>query len=161
MKKKNNYYYLKLLNTSRYRIIATGKVQKAWIKDAISIYKKRLPGISIIEIRDSSPEKETKTIEGLIKPGEKIIALSEEGERVTSIALAKRLESLGSQRLVFILGGPEGLTKNIKSLAFWKLSLSPMTFPHEIARLIVLEQIYRAQTICKGIPYHREGSTTC
>ncbi|MBM5819210.1 MAG: 23S rRNA (pseudouridine(1915)-N(3))-methyltransferase RlmH, partial [Cyanobacteria bacterium K_DeepCast_150m_m2_101] len=61
----------------------------------------------------------------------------------------------GSERLVFVIGGAEGIDPALKARASWKLSLSPMTFPHELARLLLLEQLYRALTIQQGGPYHK------
>ena len=71
------------------------------------------------------------------------------------MSFAERLESFGSERLAFVIGGADGLTDVLKSSARWQLSLSPMTFPHELARLLLLEQLYRAQAIVQGSPYHR------
>jgi 23S rRNA (pseudouridine1915-N3)-methyltransferase len=74
----------------------------------------------------------------------------------TSTNFAQRLSHLGSERLAFVIGGAAGLNPSLKDQASWRLSLSPMTFPHELARLILLEQLYRAQSILQGSPYHRE-----
>jgi 23S rRNA (pseudouridine1915-N3)-methyltransferase len=62
---------------------------------------------------------------------------------------------LGNQRLAFVIGGADGLTPALKAQAHWRLSLSPMTFPHELARLMLVEQLFRAQAIVQGSPYHR------
>ncbi len=144
------------LNPSRYRILTIGKIRKKWIRESLNSYLKRLPGLFITEFRDSTPQHESKTILSALKNDEILIALTEEGETFTSIEFAKRLQKLGSQRLAFIIGGPNGLTPEIKSSAHWSISLSPLTFPHEIARLLLVEQIYRAQTIIQGGPYHRK-----
>ena len=72
-----------------------------------------------------------------------------------SISFARRLESYGNERLAFIIGGADGLTADLKAKADWRLSLSPMTFPHELARLMLIEQLFRAQAIIQGSPYHR------
>ena len=86
---------------------------------------------------------------------EHLIALMEEGVAVGSIPFAQRLETLGNQRLAFVIGGADGLTPALKQGAQWQLSLSPMTFPHELARLMLIEQLFRAQAILQGSPYHR------
>ncbi len=144
-----------MLNTSRYRIIAIGKIKKLWISDGINTYKKRLPNLSIIEVKSSNLNKEANDITSLLKENEVLIPLCEKGEILSSIDFSNRLQELGSKRLTFIIGGADGLAPKIKSLAHFSLSLSPLTFPHEIARLLLLEQIYRASTIAHGTPYHR------
>ncbi len=144
-----------MFNPSKCRIIAIGKVRKAWIQTGLRVYKKRLPDLSITEIRDSNIQKETNTIKSSIKTGEVLIALCEKGESLTSMSFYHRLQKIESERLVFIIGGPNGLSSEIKNIARFRLSLSPLTFPHELARLLLLEQLYRATTIAKGSPYHR------
>tara|TARA_Y100001968_G_C18874730_1_gene488899 strand:- start:6 stop:443 length:438 start_codon:yes stop_codon:yes gene_type:complete len=144
-----------MLITSRYRIIAVGRPRKEWIKTGIDLYKNRLPGIIINEIRDSNLEKEFITIKSSIKKDEAIITLNEKGEIHTSIEFSKRLQDIGSQRLAFVIGGANGLSEQFNQYSLFNLSLSPMTLPHDLARLILLEQIYRAQSITQGSPYHR------
>jgi 23S rRNA (pseudouridine1915-N3)-methyltransferase len=79
----------------------------------------------------------------------------EQGECLGSIPFAHRLAQFENERLVFVIGGADGLTAALKSEAHWKLSLSPLTFPHELARLMLVEQLFRAQAIVQGRPYHR------
>ena len=143
------------MNPSRCRILAVGKVRRSWIQDGIELYRKRLPGLEIIEIRDSTPDKEAESIRASLQPNELLIALMEEGDAVGSIPFARRLDQLGNQRLAFVIGGADGLTNELKGRAHWQLSLSPMTFPHELARLMLIEQLFRAQAILQGSPYHR------
>ena len=143
------------MNPSRCRIIAIGKVRKAWIQEGIELYRKRLPGLTIVELRDGNPEKEAELIRQTLGSDEWPVMLMEQGETLTSISFSERLRSLGSQRLAFVIGGADGLTAELKALAHWKLSLSPMTFPHELARLLLIEQLFRAQAIQQGSPYHR------
>jgi len=90
-----------------------------------------------------------------LKPDERLVILTEEGQTLDSVALAQRLEGSGSERLAFVIGGAEGIDPALKARASWRLSLSPMTFPHELARLLLLEQLYRAMTIQQGGPYHK------
>ena len=144
-----------MFNQSRCRIIAIGKIRKPWIKSGLSIYQKRLPKLSITEVRSSDINKEASAIRSLIKTEELVITLSEEGESLNSLAFSKQLQKLGSKRLVFIIGGANGLDPDIKTTAHFRLSLSPLTFPHELARLLLIEQLYRAITIIQGGPYHR------
>ncbi len=141
--------------TSRYRIIAIGKVRKVWIQKGISLYLKRMPELAITEIRDSSPQKESRAIKSALKNDELMVVLTEEGEALSSLAFSQRLQNFGSKKLTFVIGGAEGLTPELKAIANWKVSLSPMTFPHEIARLLLIEQLYRAHSIFQGTPYHR------
>ena len=143
------------MNPSRCRILAVGKVRRSWIQEGIELYRKRLPGLEIIEIRDSTPQKEAETIRANLRSDERLIALMEEGDDLGSIPFARRLEQLGNQRLAFVIGGADGLTTELKGSGHWRLSLSPMTFPHELARLMLIEQLFRAQAILQGSPYHR------
>ena len=143
------------MNPSRCRIIAIGKVRKTWVQEGIELYRKRLPGLTIVELRDGNPEKEAESIRQTLRSDEWPVMLMEQGETLTSIRFSELLRSLGSQRLAFVIGGADGLTAELKALAHWKLSLSPMTFPHELARLLLIEQLFRAQAIQQGSPYHR------
>ena len=132
-----------------------GKVRRGWIQEGIDLYRKRLPGLEIIEIRDSTPAKEAEAIRASLRPDDHLIALMEEGKPLGSEPFARRLDQLGNQRLAFVIGGADGLTDALKASARWQLSLSPMTFPHELARLMLIEQLFRAQAILQGSPYHR------
>ena len=143
------------MNCNRCRVLAVGKVRRGWIQEGIDLYRKRLPGLEIVELRDSTPQKEADAIQSALRPGERLIALMEEGDTLASIPFARRLERYGSDRLAFVIGGADGLTDELKAKAAWKLSLSPMTFPHELARLMLIEKLFRAQAILQGSPYHR------
>ena len=99
--------------------------------------------------------KEAEAILAALKPDERLVILTEEGQTLDSVSLAQRLEGSGSERLAFVIGGAEGIDPALKARASWRLSLSPMTFPHELARLLLLEQLYRAMTIQQGGPYHK------
>jgi len=144
-----------VLNPSRYRILSVGKVRKGWVQDGLNRYMKRLPGLTIDELRDSNPQKEAETIKARIRKDEKLITLTEEGQTFTSVLFANYLNSLGSQRLAFVIGGANGIAPEMKNSAHLQLSLSPLTFPHEIALLLLVEQLYRATTITQAGPYHR------
>ncbi len=132
-----------------------GKVRRGWIQEGIDVYLKRLPGLEICELRDSTPEKEADAIRAALRPDESLVALMEEGKTQASIPFARTLEQFGNERLAFVIGGADGLTDALKAQARWSLSLSPMTFPHEMARLMLVEQLFRAQAILQGSPYHR------
>jgi len=143
------------MNPARCRIFAVGKVRKDWVKDGISLYLKRLPGLTITELRDSTPEKEAEAIRQALRADELPVILMEQGKTLDSVAFSERLSAFGAQRLAFVIGGADGITPSLKASAAWQLSLSPMTFPHELARLLLLEQLFRAQAIRSGSPYHR------
>jgi 23S rRNA (pseudouridine1915-N3)-methyltransferase len=144
-----------VINPSRIRILAVGKVRKGWVLEGISTYLKRLPGLQVVELRDAGKAKEAEAVLAALQPGEQLVVMAEEGQTFDSPAFAERLDGSGSERLVFVIGGAEGIDPALKARASWKLSLSPMTFPHELARLLLLEQLYRALSIQQGGPYHK------
>ena len=145
-----------MLNISHYKIIAIGKIRKKWIQEGIEMYLKRLPGLEVKEIKDSTQAKEEHTIKEIISKNEFLVTLNENGQSFTSKQLATKLLTSHNQNITFVIGGASGLTSSLNNLASWQLSLSPLTFPHEIARLLLIEQLYRAKTITQGGPYHKE-----
>ena len=145
-----------MLNISRYKIIAVGKIKKKWIQEGIKMYLKRLPGLEVIELKDNNQTKEEHTIKELISKNEILVTLNENGQSLTSKQLATKLLNSHNQNIIFAIGGPTGLPPSLNNFASWQLSLSPLTFPHEIARLLLIEQLYRAKTITQGGPYHKE-----
>ena len=147
-----------MLNPSRIRILAVGKVRKGWVSEGVELYRRRLPGLEVVELRDGGMAREAEAICAELRSGEQLVALCEEGQTYDSVAFAKSLEGSGSERLAFVIGGADGLDPALKARAHWRLSLSPMTFPHELARLLLLEQLYRALSIQQGGPYHRAGA---
>ena len=144
-----------MINPSRIRILAVGKVRKSWLQEGVALYLKRLPGLVVTELRDSTMAKEAEAIAAALRPDERLVLLTEEGRTYDSVAFAQQLRDSGSERLAFVIGGAEGLDPALKARANWRLSLSPMTFPHELARLLLLEQLYRASSILQGGPYHK------
>ena len=145
-----------MLNISRYKIIAVGKIKKKWIQEGIEMYLKRLPGLEVIEIKDNNQAKEEHAIKEIISKNEILITLNENGQSFTSKQLATKLLNSHNQNIIFVIGGAFGLTPSLNNFASWQLSLSSLTFPHEIARLLLIEQLYRAKTITQGGPYHKE-----
>ena len=145
-----------MLNISHYKIIAIGKIKKKWIQEGIEIYLKRLPGLEVIEIKDNNQSKEEHTIKEIIKKNEILVTLNENGQSFTSKQLTTKLLNSHNQNIIFVIGGASGLSPSFNNSASWQLSLSPLTFPHEIARLLLIEQLYRAKTITQGGPYHKE-----
>ena len=145
-----------MLNISHYKIIAIGRIRKKWVQEGIEMYLKRLPGLEVKEIKDSTQLKEEHTIKEIISKNEFLVTLNENGQSFTSKQLATKLLNSHNQNITFVIGGASGLTSSLNNLASWQLSLSPLTFPHEIARLLLIEQLYRAKTITQGGPYHKE-----
>ncbi|MEM1292055.1 MAG: 23S rRNA (pseudouridine(1915)-N(3))-methyltransferase RlmH [Cyanobacteria bacterium P01_H01_bin.162] len=137
------------------KLIAIGKVKKGWIREGIEVYRKRLPELDLVELKDSTPEKEGAQILSMIKPSDRLLALTEEGKTWSSLAFADFVSQADSHNLVFAIGSAAGLSPAIKQSAAQCLSLSPMTFPHEVARLLLLEQLYRAKSILQGSQYHK------
>lgn len=147
-----------MLNPSRIRILAVGKVRKGWVSEGVELYRRRLSGLEVVELRDGGMVKEAEAITAELRSGERLVALCEEGQTYDSVGFARALAGSGSERLAFVIGGADGLEPALKARASWRLSLSPMTFPHELARLLLLEQLYRALSIQQGGPYHRAGA---
>jgi len=144
-----------MIKSSRIRLFVVGRVRKLWVREGVTFYLKQLPGLQVVELRDGGMVREAEAIRAALRPEEQLVVLTEEGQGFDSMAFAERLQGSGSQRLVFVIGGADGLDPALKAAAGWCLSLSPMTFPHELARLLLLEQLYRAQSIQQGGPYHR------
>ena len=139
----------------RARIIAVGKVKQPWIRQGIQAYLKRMPNLKIAEVKDATPAKEASKILSLLQAQEKIVLLTETGTLFTSIELAKFIQQQQSDKLAFILGGPDGFSDDLRARAWKTLSLSPLTFTHDMARLFLVEQLYRTQTILQGGSYHK------
>ena len=135
-----------MIHTNRLSINAIGKIKKYWIREGINQYKKRMPDLIVNESKSFNIDNIQNNI---------IICLSEEGKSFTSIELTSLLLNFKNKKINFLIGGPEGIPSDIKEKSHLLLSLSPLTFPHELARLILLEQIYRAISISNNSPYHR------
>lgn len=155
-------------------IITVGKLKEKYLKLGIDEFKKRLSKyckLEIIELDDEkAPEnlsdkememikdKEGKKILGKVKGNSYVIALAIDGKNLSSEELARTIESLGvrgNSHITFVIGGSLGLSDEVLERADYKLSFSKMTFPHQLMRLILLEQVYRAFRINKGEPYHK------
>ena len=139
-----------MLQTSRLTINAIGKIKKPWITEGINQYRKRIPDISIHEFKNFKINNLKNIFSNNI-----IISLTEEGKYYNSKEFTSLLLSFNNKKIIFFIGDEMGLPIEIKSNSNLLLSLSPLTFPHEIARLILIEQIYRASSITKNSPYHR------
>ena len=156
------------------KVICVGRIREKYIQEGIKEFVKRLSrycNLEIIEINDEkAPEnlsqKEMEIVKN--KEGEKIlvkipqtahvISLVIEGKQLSSEGLAGQMENLmvtGTNDICFIIGGSLGLSKDVIKRSDYKLSFSKMTFPHQLMRLILLEQVYRGFRIIKGEPYHK------
>ena len=136
-----------MLQTNRLSINAIGKIKKNWIREGINQYKKRMPGLIINETKSFNIDN--------IRVNNIIICLSEEGKSFSSIELTSLLLNFKNKKINFLIGDADGIPPDIKEKSHLLLSLSPLTFPHELARLILVEQIYRAISISNNSPYHR------
>ena len=143
------------MNISRCRIIAVGKVRKRWVQDGVEVFLKRLPGLVITELRDSTRDKEAEAIRQALRPDELPVLLMEQGKSLSSIDFAARLEAFGSERLAFVIGGADGLAEDVRRRADLVLAFGRATWPHLLVRGMLAEQLYRAQQILAGHPYHR------
>ena len=109
-------------------------------------------------LEEQVKRKEGEALLTRLRPGDRVIALTIQGRQTDSPALARHLQELrtnGAGRIVFVIGGSLGLGRNVLERADEKLSMSPMTFPHQLARVMLLEQLYRAEKIAAGERYHK------
>ncbi len=149
------------------RIISVGTLKTKHWKDAASHYLGRLKHWRNIEVRSVKdgdaalpiPErnyKEGQKILVTLNPKDYIICLDEHGKTMTSKQLATFLQNLENRTPCFIVGGAFGLDDTVKKASHYTLALGPMTLPHELAHVLLLEQIYRAEAILRNVPYHHE-----
>ncbi len=144
-------------------IIATGKLKERFWKEACAEYRKRLGAYARTEVRelpDSTPEREAKAqISSLDALGDAhVVLLDIRGRETSSEELASSIDALtigGVSHIAFLIGGSEGVTEEVAARAHEKLSFGPITLPHNLARVVLLEQLYRAQRIIHREPYHK------
>ena len=158
----------------RINIVCVGKIKEKYLKLGIDEFKKRLSKyckLEIIQLEDEKApenlsdkemlmikEKEGKKLLSKIKDNSYVIALAIDGKNLSSEELAETINKLGVRgisNITFVIGGSLGLSDEVLSRADYKLSFSKMTFPHQLMRLILLEQVYRAYRINNGEPYHK------
>ncbi|SFQ98481.1 23S rRNA (pseudouridine(1915)-N(3))-methyltransferase RlmH [Desulfoscipio geothermicus] len=158
----------------RITVAAVGKLKEKHWRDAIKEYSKRLGAycrLEICEVPDEGfadglsaaeeekvKEREWQRLSRSLRTGTYIVALDVQGEQVASEELSARLDKLalgGQSDITFLIGGTLGLADQALRQANWRLSFSRMTFPHQLMRVILLEQIYRAFKISRGEPYHK------
>ncbi|MCR5746726.1 MAG: 23S rRNA (pseudouridine(1915)-N(3))-methyltransferase RlmH [Lachnospiraceae bacterium] len=143
-------------------LIACGRLKEAYLRDASKEYSKRLSSYITLDIKelDDGPDMASEAARMLrnIKNDMYIITLEINGRQMTSEDFAdtfKQLMNEGQSHICFIIGGSDGLDKSITDMADLHLSFSKMTFPHQLMRIIFLEQLYRAFKIIKNEPYHK------
>ena len=142
------------------KIICVGKIKEIFYKDAIDEYMKRLSKyhkVVIDELPDSNMNKEKDLILKHINKKDYIITLEIEGKEINSESLANLIDKtlITKPNITFIIGGSDGLHNDVKKISNYKLSFSKMTFPHQLFRIILLEQIYRSFKIIHNESYHR------
>jgi 23S rRNA (pseudouridine1915-N3)-methyltransferase len=146
----------------RLTIVSVGHKMPDWVAVATQDYVKRMPADCSIEIKeikpDLTPAKEAIKIAAAIPKGSRVIALDERGKDQTTQNLATQLASWRQEGfdIAFLIGGADGLDPSLKSNAQAMWRLSSLTLPHAMARVLLIEQLYRAWTILQGHPYHRE-----
>jgi len=155
------------------RIVAVGKLKEKYLREGVAEYEKRLAPFASVELRETREEymaenpSEAQRQQTLAKEGERLLRLVPEksflivldvkGKLLSSEALAKELASLalqGQSDLTFLIGGAFGLSQAVRECADLRISFSPMTFTHQMVRLLLYEQIYRAFKINRGEKYH-------
>lgn len=155
----------------RLRVIAVGTRLPRWVREAFDDYAGRLTGglkLSLLEIEPGARgagravkqavDTEARRIMAALRKDEYVVALDEHGKGLTtrelSAWLATRMQ--GGRDVVLLIGGPDGLAAPLLARAEFKWSLSPLTFPHALVRVVLAEQLYRAQTVLNHHPYHRD-----
>lgn len=152
-------------------IVAVGHRQPGWVEEGCAEYLKRMPRELATSIAEIKPEpRGSKTREQLLSAekgrirdvlpaGVRIVVLDERGEDLTTLKLARRLEAWmqDGRDSALLIGGADGLDEELKAQADASIRLSSLTLPHGLARLLLCEQLYRAASVIKNHPYHREG----
>lgn len=153
-------------------LLVIGKTDEAYLQKGMELFLKRIPHYISFELKiipdikssknlseEQQKEKEGELILQQINTSDEIILLDENGMEASSTEFARFLEKkmiAGTKRVVFVVGGPYGFAASVYTRSNAKISLSRMTFSHQMVRLIFLEQLYRAMTILKGEPYHHQ-----
>ncbi|MHC5054086.1 MAG: 23S rRNA (pseudouridine(1915)-N(3))-methyltransferase RlmH [Planctomycetota bacterium] len=144
-------------------LLASGRLRERYAQLGAEEFAKRIARLAPFDIieapesRGAAEEETGRRLLARVKEGDRVVLLSERGRAMTSEDLAKRIGKAlnsGRGRLLFVIGGPYGVGAELEGRADELLSLGPMTLPHELARVVLLEQIYRALTILKGRSYH-------
>ena len=146
-------------------VLCVGKLKEPFYEQAVKEYEKRLSRCCKLELLEPSEaeirqalKKEAALVEQRLSKGGALIAMCIEGQEMSSVALSQKMQQIaarGASQLTFLIGSSFGLDEDLKKKADLRLSMSPMTFPHHLARVMLLEQIYRAYQIEAGTKYHK------
>lgn len=145
----------------RITVFAVGKLKEAFWKDAVAEYLKRLDAYAKVQVReipDSTPAKEAAALLAALPERGPVILLDIRGKETSSEALAEKIGRYalsGDSHLSFVIGGSDGVTAEVRKRATERVSFGPITLPHNLARVVLVEQIYRAFKIQRGEPYHK------
>ena len=142
------------------KIICVGKIKESYLRDAISDYQKRINKyhkFEIIEVNDSNMKDEAIKILHYVKDNDYVVTLEIDGDMLSSTEFANKIDKLfiTNSNITFIIGGSDGLDDEVKNRSNYKLSFSKFTFPHQLFRVILLEQIYRSFKILNNETYHK------
>ena len=142
------------------KIICVGKIKEKYLRDAISDYEKRISKyhkINIIEVEDSNMKEESIRILKNIKKDDFVITLEINGNVISSVEFANKIDKLfiTNSNITFVIGGSDGIDDSVKERSNYSLSFSTFTFPHQLFRVILLEQIYRCFKILNNETYHK------
>ncbi|WP_297056532.1 23S rRNA (pseudouridine(1915)-N(3))-methyltransferase RlmH [Thermosulfurimonas sp.] len=146
----------------RLLLLAPGPLRYPFIREGLDFYAQRLRPYLHFETlfpkASGGPEKEGRILKRHLSPGDYLVALTERGKLFSTREFASWLENLlpSRRRITVLAGGPEGLCPELLSASHFQLSLSPLTFHHELALLVFAETLYRALTLLSGHPYHRD-----
>jgi len=153
------------------RLLAVGQKMPKWVQQTFNDYNQRLPKNQQIELQEIAPVHRSKTtnihkakqeegnsIISVLKPQEKLILLDEFGKSLSTKSLAQSIKNwqMNSFDIAIVIGGADGVSEEVKQKAYQKWSLSLLTFPHPLVRVIMMEQLYRAYSLIANHPYHRE-----
>ena len=150
------------------KIVCVGKIKEKYLTDAFSEYEKRISvfqKLKVVELKESNNkdlkhniEEEGNSILNAINQDEYVITLEILGQMLDSVELSNKISKLqtyGKSNITFVIGGSYGLSESVKKRSDYALSFSKMTFPHQLMRVILIEQIYRAFNISENTPYHK------
>ena len=141
----------------RVRLIATGTRLPDWINEGVAEYAKRLGRGLKFELVEIPVARQAERMRAAIAPRDYVVALEVTGRAMTTPVLSRWLaeRQAGGRDLALLIGGPDGLDAGLSAAADFRWSLSPLTWPHGLARVMVTEQLYRAHSLLQGHPYHR------
>ncbi|MBF0135365.1 MAG: 23S rRNA (pseudouridine(1915)-N(3))-methyltransferase RlmH [Magnetococcus sp. DMHC-1] len=156
----------------KFHILAVGRGMPAPVRDLVLDYKNRLERFAPVALHEVAEAKrnpaqkgdpqamamEAERIRRLLPKAALMVPLDSQGRTLTSLELAQTLRHLQEdavREIFFLIGGPDGLDPDLLTQGSWRLSFGPMTFPHMLMRVLLLEQLFRAMTILQGVPYHR------